>query len=46
MIDHGIYLPCSQFEANFVSVTHTPELIDATLAAARDVLAEVAAQAE
>jgi glutamate-1-semialdehyde 2,1-aminomutase len=37
MIDRGIYLPCSQFEANFVSTAHAPGDIDATLAAAREV---------
>jgi glutamate-1-semialdehyde 2,1-aminomutase len=42
MLDRGIYLPCSQFEANFVSAAHTPEHIDQTLAAAREVLAECA----
>jgi glutamate-1-semialdehyde 2,1-aminomutase len=42
MIERGIYLPCSQFEANFVSAAHTPSDIDATLAAARDVLAKIA----
>jgi glutamate-1-semialdehyde 2,1-aminomutase len=40
MLDRGIYLPCSQFEANFVSAAHTPEHIDQTIAAAREVLAE------
>ncbi|HEV8070353.1 MAG TPA: glutamate-1-semialdehyde 2,1-aminomutase [Planctomycetaceae bacterium] len=40
MLDRGIYLPCSQFEANFVSAAHTPEHIDQTLAAAREVLVE------
>jgi glutamate-1-semialdehyde 2,1-aminomutase len=39
MLDRGIYLPCSQFEANFVSTVHTPEHIDQTIAAAREVLA-------
>ncbi len=34
MLDRGVYLPCSQYEALFVSATHTPELIDETLAAA------------
>ena len=38
MIDHGIYLPCSQFEANFVSAAHSDGDIDATIAAAKDVL--------
>ena len=42
MLDHGIYLPCSQFEANFVSAAHTDEDIDATLAAARTVLSDIA----
>ena len=42
MLDHGIYLPCSQFEANFVSAAHTDEDIDATLAAARAVLSDIA----
>jgi glutamate-1-semialdehyde 2,1-aminomutase len=39
MIERGVYLPCSQFEANFVSTAHTPAHIDATIAAARDVFA-------
>lgn len=42
MIERGIYLPCSQFEANFVSAAHSAEDIDATIAAAREVLASVA----
>ncbi|MBW3540188.1 MAG: glutamate-1-semialdehyde 2,1-aminomutase [Planctomycetes bacterium] len=41
MLERGIYLPCSQFEANFVSVMHTDEDIDRTLAAAREVLAAI-----
>ena len=41
MIDEGVYLPCSQFEANFVSAAHTPADIDATIAAARRVLAKI-----
>ena len=32
MLDRGFYLPCSQFEANFVSVVHTPAMIDQTIA--------------
>jgi glutamate-1-semialdehyde 2,1-aminomutase len=43
MLERGCYLPCSQFEANFVSTEHSDELIDATAAAARDTLAEMAA---
>lgn len=39
MLDRGIYLPCSQFEALFVSVTHTPELIQETLQAAAETMA-------
>ena len=39
MMDRGIYLPCSQFEAMFVSAAHTPAEIDQTIAAAREVLA-------
>jgi glutamate-1-semialdehyde 2,1-aminomutase len=42
MLDRGIYLPCSQFEANFVSAVHTSQMIDQTIAAAREVLAECA----
>jgi glutamate-1-semialdehyde 2,1-aminomutase len=40
MLDRGIYLPCSQFEANFVSAAHTPAMIDQTIAAAREVFSE------
>jgi glutamate-1-semialdehyde 2,1-aminomutase len=42
MLDRGIYLPCSQFEANFVSTAHTEAMIDETIAAAKDVLEELA----
>jgi glutamate-1-semialdehyde 2,1-aminomutase len=42
MIERGIYLPCSQFEANFVSAAHAPDHINATIDAARDVLASIA----
>ncbi len=38
MVEQQIYLPCSQFEANFVSVRHTDDDIEATIAAARDVI--------
>jgi glutamate-1-semialdehyde 2,1-aminomutase len=41
MLDHGIYLPPSQFEAWFPSLVHTEEHVDRTLAAARAVLGEV-----
>jgi glutamate-1-semialdehyde 2,1-aminomutase len=38
MIDRGVYLPCSQFEANFLSATHSPSDIDTTISAAREAL--------
>jgi glutamate-1-semialdehyde 2,1-aminomutase len=41
MLDRGIYLPCSQFEANFVSTMHTEEMIEQTIHAARDVFEEL-----
>jgi len=39
MIERGIYMPCSQFEALFVSTAHTDADIEATVVAAREVLA-------
>ncbi len=42
MLDRGCYLPCSQFEANFLSTAHSEEDIDATIAAAGEVLAGLA----
>jgi glutamate-1-semialdehyde 2,1-aminomutase len=41
MIERGVYMPCSQFEALFVSNTHTEQDIDHTIAAATEVLAEL-----
>ena len=41
MLDRGVYLPCSQFEALFVSAAHSEEDIDATIAAARETLAAI-----
>jgi glutamate-1-semialdehyde 2,1-aminomutase len=38
MIERGVYMPCSQYEALFVSAAHTPADIDATIAAARESL--------
>jgi glutamate-1-semialdehyde 2,1-aminomutase len=38
LIDRGVYMPCSQFEALFVSAAHTEADIDATIAAAKAVL--------
>lgn len=37
MIDHGIYLPPSQFESAFISLAHTDDDVQATLRAARSV---------
>jgi glutamate-1-semialdehyde 2,1-aminomutase len=42
MMDRGFYLPCSQFEAAFVSTQHTEKHIDQTIAAAREAFAEIA----
>ena len=36
MLDQGVYLAPSQFEAGFVGLAHTDELIDKTIAAARN----------
>jgi glutamate-1-semialdehyde 2,1-aminomutase len=41
MLERGIYLAPSQFEAGFTSFVHTQEDIDQTLAAARDVMASI-----
>ncbi len=41
MLDRGVYLPCSQFEAAFVSAAHTEAHIDATIVAAREALADI-----
>ncbi len=38
LIQRGVYMPCSQFEALFFSRCHTPEDIEATIAAAEHVL--------
>lgn len=38
MIERGVYLPCSQYEALFVSVKHSRDDIDATIEAAREAL--------
>jgi len=37
MLEEGVYLAPSQFEAAFVSVAHTEEIIDQTVRAARKV---------
>jgi glutamate-1-semialdehyde 2,1-aminomutase len=41
MLDRGIYLPPSQFEAWFPSLAHTDAHVDETLSAAREALAEL-----
>ncbi|HZS09922.1 MAG TPA: glutamate-1-semialdehyde 2,1-aminomutase [Blastocatellia bacterium] len=41
MLDEGIYLPPSQFEAAFVSTAHTDEIIAQTIAAARKAFARL-----
>jgi glutamate-1-semialdehyde 2,1-aminomutase len=38
LIERGVYMPCSQFEALFVSAVHSEEDIDATIDAAREAL--------
>lgn len=38
MLEHGVYLAPSQFEAGFTSLAHTKEDIDRTIEAARAVL--------
>ncbi len=42
MMDRGVYLPCSQFEAAFVSAAHTEVDIDRTIDAAREALEPLA----
>ncbi|WP_298866184.1 glutamate-1-semialdehyde 2,1-aminomutase [uncultured Gimesia sp.] len=42
MLDRGIYLPCSQFEANFTSAMMTDDDINQTIQAAGEVLQEIA----
>jgi glutamate-1-semialdehyde 2,1-aminomutase len=42
MLERGVYLPPSQFELWFVSLAHHEADVEATLAAARAALAEVA----
>ncbi len=41
LLDRGVYMPCSQYEALFVSAAHSEADIDTTLAAAQEVLAEL-----
>jgi glutamate-1-semialdehyde 2,1-aminomutase len=41
MLDAGVWLPPSQFEAMFLGTAHTPEIIEATLSAAREAMASL-----
>jgi len=39
MLERGVYLPPSQFEAAFLSLAHVEDLVDETVAAAKEALA-------
>ena len=41
LIRKGIYMPCSQYEALFVSAAHTEDDIQNTISAAESVLANI-----
>ena len=41
MLERGVYLAPSQFEAGFTSLAHTDEDVDKTIAIAKEVLAEI-----
>jgi glutamate-1-semialdehyde 2,1-aminomutase len=41
MLERGVYLPCSQFEAAFVSAAHTEDHVAQTVAAAREAFQEM-----
>lgn len=43
MLDRGIYLACSSFEAGFISAATTDEMIDETIKAAYEVMKEIKA---
>ena len=43
MLEEGIYLAPSAYEAGFISMAHTDEIIDQTIAAADRVLERIAA---
>ena len=44
MMDRGVYLPCSQSQAAFVSTAHTEQHIDQTIQAARESFRETNAK--
>ena len=41
LIERGVYMPCSQFEALFVSAAHSDQDIDHTIAMAKEVFADL-----
>jgi glutamate-1-semialdehyde 2,1-aminomutase len=41
MMERGVYLPCSQFEAAFLNMAHTEKHVEQTLAAVREALASL-----
>jgi glutamate-1-semialdehyde 2,1-aminomutase len=41
LIDRGVYFPCSQYEALFISAAHSDEDIDYTISAAMEAIAEM-----
>ena len=41
MLEEGVYLAPSQFEAGFVSLAHTDQIIERTVAAARKAFTEI-----
>lgn len=41
MIEQGVYMPCSQFEALFIGRLHTESIIDQTIEAANQVLKQL-----
>ncbi len=41
MLNEGVYLAPSQFEAGFISIAHTDELLDKTIEAARSAFAKI-----
>ena len=40
LMDQGVYMPCSQYEALFVSAAHSQDDVDATIAAAKLAVSE------
>ena len=41
LLDRGVYMPCSQFEALFISNAHTEDDIEHTIKMAKEVLADL-----